>query len=442
MIPIDLQIKVIDYGFFTWNPKHYQVPWIKGRGLSIGRKGFAKCDKNRITLDEVRECLKLNQSPPKLRIIDETNRILANSPITFPKGARQNILSNQKPYHWTSAIPLYAAQQNGCNLKQIDFLLIGKQIFSTLYYRYHQKYRNEDYIMLEMKKGILMVRLCSGDASVRDLSDMNDVGHQYKRFIQDGKFNEMSDLIETRNVREICLGGHKVLVSAKVDCVDNNGDLVETKLRDFFQNSTRNESVEEKSAMNLLQTMITNGSVRAVLGNITWDQRKCTLNSVQSYSLEYVLDYVQCKTYNVEEFTEQLNTDNLFLPVIEILSELKNYIADGTISDKPNSYYKMTFKSTKQDGKKDIVIEQINMKGTVDYCSQYLYDALLEDQGVPKDLDSLATNCDSIVNSVNDEYKRCACEESASVKEVPKKWKRYCDSTSITRNLLKIQIAE
>lgn len=441
MIPIDIQIEAIDYGYSTWNPKHYQVPWIRGRNLSLENKqGFSKCAKHRITLDELRECLKLNQAPPKLRDITETNQILTSNPLLLPKGARQYINHNEKPYCWTCAIPLYVAQQNGCNLQEIDFLLCGKRVLTALYER--STNAPKEHILLEIKKGILMIVIVSEDDSRR--SDKNDVGHQYERFIRDETFKESSDLKECRNIRQIRLGGYNVLVSAKVDCIDNNGDPIETKLHDFFQDSNRNG---ERKAMDLLLTMISNGSVGAVLGNRTWEtgnernKGKCTLNSVQSYSLEYVLDYVQCKTYNVEEFTEQLNTENLFQPVIETLNELKKLVIDGTISDKPNSFYKMTFKYIEEENINKILIEPVNMKGTIDYCSQYLYEALLEDHGIPKDLDSLATNCGLVVSHVKEEYKKCECNESSSIKETSTKWRRNCDVSKIRQDFLNTKIS-
>ena len=111
--------------------------------------------------------------------------------------------------------------------------------------------------------------------------------------------------------------------------------------------------------------MLSNGSTEVVVGTKIINRQKNTykIEDIQKHSLEDIWNTVRQTT----------SVDALLQPITDSLDELIENVECGSIKAGPNYFYKLVF----VDGK--MVFEHLgmSMRGTVEYRSQPLYEALL-----------------------------------------------------------------
>ena len=330
----------ISYGFFQWNSFAAQI--------SSGKE---------ITFDDVHKSLLMDAIPPKLRDIDETKALLCQRklPDEIDDYPEQKVLCMERPFAYTPAVNLFVAKQRGCNLDKIDFMFSGS-ILGILQKRKIPFDPTEDIeIMVQMKKGIIIIRKLA-----RKPRNQNAAGFKFEKIISEEEYSEESNLSGINHVREILLGNHRILICAEIDLIDDSKNPIEAKFL-----TKKRETNELEIHRRILFQMLSNGSTEVVIGTKTINQQKNSyqIANIQKHSLEDIWNIVRQKT----------SEEELFGPIIEGLNELKQNVECGSIKAGPNYFYKLVF----VDGK--MVFEHLgmSMRGTVEYRSQPLYEALL-----------------------------------------------------------------
>jgi len=103
---------------------------------------------------------------------------------------------------------------------------------------------------------------------------------------------------------------------------------------------------------------------------------KCMIQKINKYRLEEVLEKATDLSF---AHGNQETIDDVFWRINEVLVTLKNNVQNGTITSESNCFYKLIFRnpSEKEAFNDWMVIEKMKeteIKDTVEYCSQELYD--------------------------------------------------------------------
>jgi len=388
----------INYGFFSWNSLEAKsVPLLHRKNTEKFNSKNTKtsysspCDK-RITIQDIQDCLLMNMLPPKLRNIETTQTLLGRKlPTEISDSPKQMISYIERPFAYTHAISMYVAQQRGCKLDQIDFLLSGN-ILGMLHNR---RIDRNTVVTLQIKKGILIISKLA-----TEMRNMNSAGCKFERIICEEEYSPTSKLIDHSIIREVTLGNYRVLISTGIDCIDNNQNPIEAK---FFEMKQASDMVEKFRTKNLLFQMLSNGATEVVVGSRIFNERKKSskIINVEKYNIEYVLDYV------MKHFYEQ----SLFSKIIKGLNELRDFVRKGLIKAEPNCFYRMTFKKSATNASDRIMVIEpyMEMKGTPEYCSQYLYDVLISNRGHLRSLEEIKQNHYFFSRFIQPEYRFCRC---------------------------------
>lgn len=397
-------MKPKSYGYYAWSP-HSRNTFLPENFLAQKySKAIGKVDntdevvpsipscKNRITIENVVRCLLLDRIPPKLRDIDKTKSLINQRclPNELRDTPRQSISLMRRPFATTKAFSLYVAQQRGCNLKNIDFLLSGS-ILGIL----HKRFIEQHTILIHVRRGIIIVE----KLKTANLN-FNAAGFKFERLICDEKYQQRSNLIENECVREINLGNHRVLISAEVDCVDNKGNPIESK---FLKEKLFNKEHEMERNRKLLFQMLSQGAAEVVIGTKKFHKTHgySEIVDIQSHSIDYLL----------ENSLNHFSVDDIIQPLIEGLNDLKDLVRSGAIRSEENYYYKLTFEQPKTGvGKRIMVVEPLNMSETVVDCSEYLYDVLISDTNKYwslMDIQQQTYGC----SNLTPHYKSCNCNK-------------------------------
>lgn len=403
----------INYGYFSWNSlRAKSVPRLcmrkkeKTSTTNIRNTFLETCDK-RITIQDIQDCLSMNESPPKLREIEQTKELLGRRlPNELGDNPKQMISYMERPFAYTHAISLYVAQQRGCMLDQIDFLFSGN-ILGMLHRR---KIDRNTVVLVQIKKGILIISKLASE-----MRNANSAGCKFERMICEEEYTPTSKLVDHSIIREVTIGNHRVLISTGIDCIDKYSNPIEAK---FFEMKEPNDMYEQARTKNLLFQMISNGATEVVVGSKIFneEQNSSKIINVQKYKREYVLDYV----------LKHSSKQNLLHKVIEGLNELKEKVLSEEIRAETNCYYRMTFKKCyTNEGERIMVIKPYDrsMIGTVEYCSQYLYDVLISNRGILRSLQDIKQYPNFYNSLVQQECRSCNCKD---------KLRKKCEESKLT----------
>merc|ERR1719510_1839941 len=104
------------------------------------------------------------------------------------------------------------------------------------------------------------------------------------------------------------------------------------------------------------------------------DNIGCKVTKVNKYDLEEVIEKANDLSI---QFGKKETINDVFRRIHESLQKLMQYVESGTIREDSTCFYKLTFQNTADKEDVGMVIEKINnteIRDTVEYCSQRLYD--------------------------------------------------------------------
>lgn len=340
-----------DFGKFSWDPHlNKNAKKVINKKLKDGNNIYM------VTLDDVSNFLVLNGKIPKLQNISDINDYLSKEPVELGTWPRQIVDFSVRPLVYSDAIPLFAAQQMGCPLGEIDFMFSG----STLCHLYEQKLKYKtDVELLHVKRNIMILR--KYNQTPRDKRDVGNAGCRFERFLTNEGYDKEWNLISNLNVRVLNVGRYKILIVGQIDCVDENGDPVEIKISEKCLKGSVSKT------KTLLQ-MISNGSKWLVVGNdhLYGTGKSLKVLSVRKMSLEQLL-----------KNTNPAWLCNVFDKVLLQLDELKKMQMTGEIPSDHAFFNQLEFGNENSIKRKRIIVKPFfEKKGTVENYSLKLYETL------------------------------------------------------------------
>ena len=206
-----------DLGLFMWNPGPDSNSQLKSFGDVTTEEILSRLhirNEKHTTLEAKLKKMSLNSSPPK---IDYSYVRFPVRITSLPSQEFPNRFPNDPGY----IVPLFAAIKSGLGLPEIDFVLGG----SALEVLANRRIDGEDtkYLVQRVHNVIFLVK------SKSYILNYADVGFQFERLVTGGKMEDKHAVEKHEHLQLMKLGDSKVLLSADVDAVDDDGGCVEIK---------------------------------------------------------------------------------------------------------------------------------------------------------------------------------------------------------------------
>ena len=318
-----------DLGFFAWNPP----PDVLGNDRING----PMCTVNREIIDRM---LDLNGKPPRILNIPQLNSDLNERRVQLGGGRAQKVNWNIYPFAYSSFVPLTVAQERGCQLSKIDFHFTG----SVLRFLFERKTCPGKTYLLHIKKGIIIIQNLT-----TYISDLSDAGYAFERFMT-GNLENGVDFKTVNHLRQITIGLFDILITAEVDGIDDNENIVEIKT------SARNNEVWIQ--------MLANGSNTLI--NLKKKQSRKDKNG------KYILEAEYINKIDLEELMPNPSAQEQFLDnVINSLSQIMQQVQGGHIVERRDNFF-MYYEISFDNNNSEILVKPYNNL-TVEKCSQDLY---------------------------------------------------------------------
>lgn len=332
-----------------------------------------------------KECsIELDSLPSELQDIPVLNRKLEEKEYELKESQISQVDYNKPPYGFCYALPLYVANKKGCKIDKIDFLL-SSSILKKLFERECQDDRS---IVVQLRNGVLVLRMVHSASH-----SGNSMGQQFKNLVTEGANSPLSHPdpdSSVFNLREISVGNFRLLVNGCIDAI-NYGSITDIHMGHFMHQTTFRKQNNSKEPWYVIQAKVacirmleTGAEYLLQPERKYYDKRKfkslkhdkCMIQKINKYRLEEVLEKATDLSF---AHGNQETIDDVFWRINEVLVTLKNNVQNGTITSESNCFYKLIFRnpSEKEAFNDWMVIEKMQeteIKDTVEYCSQELYD--------------------------------------------------------------------
>lgn len=237
-------IPLQDLGLYAWQPGSDSNTALKKFKDVTSKDILPRLDLDRDTTDEKKEKKgdtfdkkegsELDELLSQLTI--KTTKTIKRGPPTinynlrFPIQFRKNLPKQQFPNSFPNdagyIVPLFVAIRRGLSLADIDFVLGGSALEVLAHRRIERRTDVPDdtkYMLQKVADVIFIVK------SKKYVQDYADVGFQFERLVTGGRIEDQHDNAKNENLHLMEIGGFRVLFSADVDAVDDEGNCVEIK---------------------------------------------------------------------------------------------------------------------------------------------------------------------------------------------------------------------
>ena len=263
-------IKVLkDFGYFGWD-------------ISNVKKKRQEASNAPLQWEDISQRLKVDEQPSFLTDFDKLNEELANkegiklSDKLINRRKNQTIIFWEYPYSIPPVIACSVAQQRGCCLENVDFLIHGG-ILGVLS-RCKTVAKQETIMVQKIGDNVINVRII-----VDKNGFLGDAGHQFERLVVGDKIFSKHNLIQHQHLRLIQIGKFKLLVYAEADAIEpTTSKPVEIKTKNVLK-----EKAYDRDKLKILLQMISNGSDTLITADRErHEDQSFTIKSVEKYSLK------------------------------------------------------------------------------------------------------------------------------------------------------------